>query len=277
MVNNYIVIPLAFQIIAIIFSPVGLALSTACNVNPFNNPDCGVIFTSQQSIAFTATGYSYVVAQAAQNCSQLQINGVTMANIPILGTIAQLPILGGALNYIIGLIQGVRTSFDSVLLHGYTITNSPQGEYISSPVPIGNDVFQNQPYLVNSTQGQEIVAQYNVIDQQAINSQQLANACLKGSQALFIISFNPQDILLLFISAVATAAAISAVSSTVLNAGGALIIFKVSSLSLIYLILTGLAFPTWAIIPSPFGSTLYAFLTLGFALGTIGDVGSIAA
>lgn len=275
MVSNYTVIPLAFQIIAIIFSPVGLSLSTACSVNPFNNPNCGIIFTTPQAIAFTPTGYSYQVAQAAQNCSAIQIGGVTLANAPLLGTLDKLPLIGGVLNYIIGLIQGVSTSFNSALLHGYVLTNTPQGEYISSPVPIGSDVFQNQPYLTNSTQGQEIVTAYNALEQQTIDSQQIANSCLKSSQALLIITYDPNDIMLLFISAVVTAGVIAALSTVVLNAGAAFIIFKVGSLSLIYLILTALAFPTWATIPSPFGSTLYALLTLGFALGMISDTGGI--
>lgn len=249
MSNNLLIIPLAFMVMAVIFSPIGVSINPSCSVNPlqtsclgdrpsivnnpncqtneFNNPSCAISvqFLNNVSVAFTPQGYSYQAAASKQLCESVKINGVSITQIPILGTLTQLPILGNIADFFIGLGQAIQQT----VVNSITGTNT-----ISSPTP---------------------------------------DACLAAAGSIILlISFTGQDILLLFVGAVFTAAAVAALSSLVLNAGGAVIIFETMSLGLIFLILTALGYATWATIPSPFGSFIYTIVTLSFALGMITEV-----
>lgn len=277
MTSNLIVIPLAFQFLAIIFSPVGLAVSTSCSVNAFNNPACGIQFTGATAIAFTANGYSYQIAQDAQNCSSINIEGVNV-NTAIVGgfNLESLPLISNIFNFFAGLGQTVRADLFATQQGQFILQNSTNGLVIANNNQLVNGglVF----YPVTSPTGAAYLAQYNQLEQQKVNTNNTANECYKGATALLIISTNiSNDVVALFLGVVFTSAAVAAIASVITNAGGTLVIFTVSSLGLIYLILSAIAFPTWATIPQPFGSTFYLLVTLAFALGVIEEIGSIAA
>jgi hypothetical protein len=285
MASNLIILPLAFQFLAIIFSPIGLAVSTQCSVNPFNNPACGVQFSTTASVAFTTNGYSYQIAQDAQNCSDVNIAGVSIGQVfgnPFNNgvNIENIPGLSNILNFFVGLGQTVRADLFATQQGQFILQNTTNGLVIANNNQLVNGglVF----YSVTSPQGAAYLAQYNQLEQQKVQTNNVANACYKGATALLIVSTNiSNDAIALFIGVVFTAAAISAVTAIAIgasgmNAGGTLIIFTTSSLGLIYLILSAIAFPTWATIPQPFGSTLYVLMTLAFALGVVDQIGAVA-
>lgn len=240
---------MAFMVMAVIFSPIGASVNSSCSVNPnqsscigqgqsitvnpacqtnyVNNPNCASslqFLTGGVSVAFTPSGYSYVAAAQKQSCENVNIAGTTITQVPVLGFLTQLPLLGNIADFFIGMGQ----SFQGLIT--------------------GN----------NST---------------AVT----ANNCLAASGSIIlVVSYSGTDVILLFIGAILTAAGVAVLSSVVLNAGGALIIFNSMSLGLIYLMLTAFGYATWATIPQPFGSFLYIINTLIFALGLVESVGGIA-
>lgn len=284
MVSQYIIIPLACQILAIIFSPTGLAVSPQCSSNYVNNPQCGIQFTSAESFSLTTTGYTYNVPEAQQQCSNMTVNGISFGS-GFTGNIAQfagaaskIPFIGTGvadfIDFFVGLGQQTRANVLQTQANNYFIQNTASGINIGDTSQIGT-----AQYIVpiNSSLGQQRLAAYNSLQNQIGNTNTLVNACKKASGNILTITFDAQDISTLFIGAVITAGAVASLTSIVLNAGGTFTVFTIASLGLIWLILSALAFPTWAIIPRPFGSSLYALVTLGFALGMIGELGSIAA
>ena len=280
MPNILIIIPLAFNIVAIVFSPFGLAVSPTCSSHAVNNPACGIQFTTPQTIAFTATGYSYQVSQAAIGCETLRLqSGNTFVNSTLvvqnsLATeLERLPLFGAVFSFTAGLGQGVRADALSTQLSTYVLKTDSNGQLlIANTAATG---FNPTFYPVTTTQGATLLAQYNSLQQQQKTAQQLSQECKTASQALLIITFDATDIATLFIGAVMTSGAIAALSTFALKSGGSFIIFLISSLGLIWLILSGLGFATWATIPNPIGSILYSVLTLMFAIGMIEELGSI--
>lgn len=262
--NQLVVIPIAFAVLAVIFSPIGISLNPQCSVNPLqqscigqaesiiNNPNCqtdyinnancaaSVQFLTNASIAFTPQGYSYIAAAQKQQCESVTLNGATITQTPVLGTLSQLPVLGNIVDFFVGL-----------------------GQWMQSAVMANFN--QNQNNILTNT---------NSIPNPASTAQN----CLAAATSIILnVSFQGSDIILLFVGAVLTAAAIAALSSIVLNAGGAIIIFKATALGLIFLVLTALGYATWATIPAPFGSFIYLIVTLVFALGIISDVSTVLA
>lgn len=260
MVSNLTLLPLAFMVLAVIFSPIGVSLNPACSVNPLqnsclgaqnsiinnpacqvnpiNNPSCAqsVQFLTNATVAFTPSGYSYNAAAQKQSCESVQIGGTTITQIPGLGTLSQLPVIGNVIDFMIGLGQYIQQNIINTFTGGITAPNI-------QTIYANNGIVQN---------------------------------CISASTSiLLVVSFQGSDIILLFVGAVLTAAAVAVLSSVVLNAGGALIIFNAMSLALIYLILTAFGYATWATIPSPFGSFLYIINSLAFALGIVESVGGI--
>jgi hypothetical protein len=258
---------MAFMVMAVIFSPIGVQINPACSQNPLSsgcispvdsiisNPNCqtnfvnnincssSVYFLTNASIAFTPSGYSYTIAAQKQQCESLQINGVAINQVPILGNLVQLPVLGNIADFTIALGQWSQQYFATLAnTLAQAVTNNPT----VTIVPVPN------------------------------NSQTIASCTAAASNVILTVSFSGQDIILLFIGAVITSAAVAALTSILLNAGGTIIIFNAMSLTLIFIVLTALGYATWVSIPSPFGSFLYTINTLVFALGIINEAGAIA-
>ena len=284
MVSQYIIIPLACQVLAVIFSPIGFAVTQQCSSNFLNNPQCGVQFTTREALSLTTSGYTYNVPEAQQQCSNLTIDGISLGSgftgniAQFAGAVSKIPFIGtlisDPLDWLIAQGQQVKANTLQIQANNYFIQNTVSGINIGDTSQIGT-----AQYIVpiNSSLGQQRLAAYNNLQNQIGNTNTIINACKKASGNIITISFDAGDTAMLFIGAVLTAGGVAALTSIALNAGGTFTVFTVTSLGLIWLILAALANPAWMLIPRPFGSTLEALVNLGFALGIIGELGSIAA
>jgi hypothetical protein len=105
-------------------------------------------------------------------------------------------------------------------------------------------------------------------------AQAVGTTCQQQLGNIMVFNYTGHDFILQLIGVVVSAGAISAIAGlSVLGSGensaGTYLLFMLSSLSLLWLVLSAFAYPTFIQMPTLIGTTIYTFLTLIYAFGMI--------
>jgi len=217
--------PLLAMIAGIVFSPLGVGVSSGCTI--FSQKNCNLVFNTNATIVLSTSGYSFY-STPYQTCQQLVIGtgtGTTPSKpqpivVPILGWFTSLPLISNVFDF-----------------------------FASIGGAVGN--------ALGGTNGGNI---------QSTCSQQVGN--------LLVFHYTGTDFVFLLIGAVVSSAAIAALAGISFvgsgqNSAGTYIVFMISSMSLLWLILSSFAYPTFAEMPPVIGGAIYTVLTFLYAIGML--------
>ena len=102
----------------------------------------------------------------------------------------------------------------------------------------------------------------------------IPNICSQQSGNILVFHYTGQDLVFLLIGVIMASGAIAALTGISFigngqNSAGTYIVFMISSLGLLWLVLSSFALPTFTQMPVIIGGTLWTFLTVMYAFGMI--------
>lgn len=244
MPSSFIVIPISCLVIATIFSPINLY----ANPNNGNYPANQFQLANGTSIIYGNSTYINIGLKGIQYSSSSSIptaNAIACENLTI------------NRNTQVGTNKTTPTTIGQVPVIGWLINQNGV---------LGINILRNFQEFITGL-GAKLVGHNNI-----------ANACFQESSQIvqgniISIKYDGQDLILLFIDLLLVVMGAVVLVSFLASGGGAYVAFIIGALVSVWLVLSLFAYPTFSIIPEPFGSSIYIILTLGFTIGSIDLVG----